>query len=97
LSNQTPFAIKPIRTEDGPGPQGSPVAFSIGGTRLAVEAVLDRWPGADHLYLKIRAADGGCYILRREDTTGRWQVQAYHGPGPGNQPPLSGTRGPAAW
>ena len=56
---------------------GSPPAFSLAGRRVPIAAVLDRWPGADHLYLKVRTPGGARYILRRDDRDGRWTLHFF--------------------
>jgi hypothetical protein len=76
-----------------PGPGREPAAFVLAGRRWAVEAVLDRWPGSGHLYLKVRAEDGGIYLLRREDATGRWELWLFDTGADGGGPPLSGGEG----
>lgn len=73
-----------------PDADGSPRAFVLGDRRRQVAAVLDRWPGTGHLYVKLRAEDGGTYILRREDATGRWQLWLYQGKAGPEPPPPSG-------
>ncbi|HKJ70221.1 MAG TPA: hypothetical protein VKA55_00510 [Gammaproteobacteria bacterium] len=76
-----------VAVEATPGPDPRPRAFRLGTARRAVEAVIDRWPGRDHLYLKVRAGDGGIYLLRRE-RDGRWRLWLYRSTAAG--PPLSG-------
>jgi len=78
-----------VPVELGSVPERVPRAFHLGGRREEVAAVLDRWPGSGYLYLKVRAGDGGTYILRREDATGRWELRLFHA-GDGGQLPLSG-------
>ena len=41
-----------------------PLAFTLGGKRLEVEQVLDRWYGEDAQYFKVLAADRCIYLLR---------------------------------
>lgn len=79
-----------VTIEPGPGPGDPPRAFVQGESRRAIEAVLDRWPGTDHTYLKVRADDGGTYILRLETATGRWEVWLFRRTGDEAGPPLSG-------
>ncbi|KPV40688.1 hypothetical protein AN478_05905 [Thiohalorhabdus denitrificans] len=82
--------MQEVTVEPGAGPEEAPRAFFLGGRRQEVAVVLDRWPGSGYLYLKVRAGDGGIYILRREEATGRWALRLYDaGPGKG-RPPLSG-------
>ena len=54
----------------GPVPQ----SFRLGTREIAVAEILDRWPGTDHLYIKLRGADGAVYILRHDLTRDRWQL-----------------------
>jgi hypothetical protein len=51
-----------------------PRRFSLGGRTVEVAEVLDRWPGADHTYFKLRGADDAVYILRCDEGTGAWQL-----------------------
>jgi hypothetical protein len=67
-----------VTVETGTG--GRPRAFCLGDRRLAVAAVLDRWPGAGYAYVKVRADDGGLYILREETAGRHWQVWLYQAP-----------------
>jgi hypothetical protein len=53
-----------------------PTHFSLGGQRLAVE-VLDRWPGENYIYFKVRASDDNLYILRRDDPAGAWTLTLF--------------------
>jgi hypothetical protein len=46
---------------------------------VEVADVLDRWPGADHLYVKLRGADGATYVLRRSPD-GAWQLVLFQDP-----------------
>ena len=50
-----------------------PRRFSFGARTVEVAEILDRWPGTDHLYVKLRGADGATYILRRA-ADGDWRM-----------------------
>lgn len=52
----------------------APSRVVIGRRRLAVVEVLDRWPGSDHRYFKVKADDGATYILRQDTTAQIWQL-----------------------
>ncbi len=56
---------------------GLPSRFRIGQSYREVREVLDRWPGEDYLYLKVRADDGGIYILRRQEEAAGWELVVY--------------------
>lgn len=73
-----------------PGPGRLPQAFTLGSQRRGVVEILDRWPGFGYLYLKVRADDGGTYILRREDASGRWDLWLFRAPREAAGPPLAG-------
>lgn len=56
---------------------GFPERFPLGGSYRQIREVLDQWPGEGHLYLKVRADDGGIYILRSGGVGGDWTVVVY--------------------
>jgi len=64
---------------DAPGwrDDEEPHAFLIGGRRVGVAEVLDRWLGADHRYVKLRGDDGAVYILRHDERRGAWELAVY--------------------
>jgi hypothetical protein len=55
----------------------TPRAFAIGGRRLAVTDVLDRWLAPDHRYFKLRTEDNDLHILRHDVTSGRWELTVF--------------------
>ncbi len=55
------------------GRDDSPTRIFLGGRTVEVIEVIDRWPGFDHTYYKVRGADEATYIVR-EDATGHWQL-----------------------
>jgi hypothetical protein len=55
----------------------TPRGFEIGGRRREVLEVVDRWYGPDHRYFKVRADDGGSYILRHDEPTDRWELVVF--------------------
>lgn len=71
-----------IRVEcyEGYRAEQEPLRFEIGGRWLEVAEILDRWHGPDHRYFKLRADDGGVYILRQQDPRG-WELYMYDGAG----------------
>lgn len=52
----------------------TPRAIRFGERRLEVWAVLDRWRGADHEYVKLDASDGNRYILRYDRGRDEWEL-----------------------
>jgi hypothetical protein len=47
-------------------------AGSASARVVKVAEILDRWPGAGHLYVKLRGSDGATYILRQDLGHGYW-------------------------
>jgi hypothetical protein len=48
----------------------------MGGREYRVEELLDKWYGPDDTWFKVRAEDGGSYILRLNAATG-WTLDSY--------------------
>jgi hypothetical protein len=51
-----------------------PRAFTLGATRLAIVAVLDRWMAPEHRYFKVKAEDGRTLVLRHDTASGDWEL-----------------------
>lgn len=51
-----------------------PLRFRLGRRSVEVVDILDRWPGANHTYVKLRGEDGATYILRHDQERGSWQL-----------------------
>jgi hypothetical protein len=54
-----------------------PVRFQLGERWFAVEEVLDRWYDPDAIFFKVRADDGGLYILRHAGQDDVWNLESY--------------------
>ncbi len=56
-----------------------PVRFQLEERTYTVEEVLDQWYGPEHLFFKVRADDGGAYILRRQTSApdGGWDLVSF--------------------
>jgi hypothetical protein len=57
--------------------QGEPKAISMGGRRLRIEKIEDRWNGGAHRYFKVICADKARYILRNDPEKSLWEVILY--------------------
>jgi hypothetical protein len=66
----------PVRVETYSGYQADerPVAFHLGGRRIAVRKILDRWHGEDHAYFKLTGEDGTVYIIRQDRSSDVWEL-----------------------
>ena len=67
-----------------------PLRFAFGKRTIEVEEILDQWQGPDYRYFKLRGDDGGVYILRNEETSGRWELTMFDAGG-GDETQLSST------
>ena len=54
-----------------------PRAFLLDDRRIAVLEIADRWLSPDHRYFKVRADDGGTYILRHDERAERWDLTLF--------------------
>ena len=55
----------------------SPRRFYLGDREIEVVEVVDRWLAPDHRYFKVRADDGGVYILRQDTVNDRWELTLF--------------------
>lgn len=68
-----------IRVECYAGYRGEeePRRFWLGEHGIAVTEIIDRWLAPDCRYFKVRADDGGNYILRHDPVTDRWELTLF--------------------
>ena len=59
-----------------------PVRFRLDERQYMVEEVLDSWYGPEHVFFKVRADDGGLYILRHGASVpdGEWELVSFREP-----------------
>jgi hypothetical protein len=55
-----------------------PLLFRMGGREYRVQELLDKWYGPEDTWFKVRADDGGMYILRLKPANG-WTLESYLG------------------
>jgi len=51
-----------------------PGAFYLGGRRLPVISIVDRWSDPQHAYYKVQVEDGRRFVLRYEPATRCWEL-----------------------
>lgn len=54
-----------------------PIFFLLGGSRIDVLHIDDRWFGEDCCYFRVAASDGGQYILRYSSLNLHWELTLY--------------------
>lgn len=86
-----------ICVHSNPGPRGeeSPCAFYLGGHRLLVTVVLERWADATHRFFEVAVADGRRFVLRLDPETRLWELAAVFA-APRKAPPRPKAVTPAA-
>ncbi len=72
-----------VESYDGYRAAEKPRRFHIGGKRIEIVEILDRWYGEDHDYFKVRADDGGVYVLRYGRCEDNWELTQYSAAGAG--------------
>jgi hypothetical protein len=65
-----------LAVECRPDGAGEPIPrrLRLGARSVEAAEILDRWPGHDHLYVKLLGSDGAVYILRHDRLRDRWQL-----------------------
>jgi hypothetical protein len=54
-----------------------PLRFSLRGRAFEVVAVDDRWYSPEAIYFRVRAQDGNFYVLRHDERSDRWALDAF--------------------
>lgn len=58
-----------------------PLAFMLGGLRIDVLQIDDRWVGEDHCYFRIHGSDSATYILRYDQPQRQWELTLFQARG----------------
>jgi hypothetical protein len=58
-----------------------PLRFALGGTRLEITSVDDRWYSPDASYFRVMASDGNLYVLRHDFEHDCWSIDAFRARG----------------
>ncbi len=72
-------AAMQITVESHAGYRGEegPRRFHLGERTVEVVEVVDRWLDPEHRYFKIRADDGGIYLLRHDALRDSWEITMF--------------------
>ena len=68
-----------VHTNRGPRGEETPCAFYLGGRRLHVLAVLERWTDSTHSYYEVMVDDGRRFVLSLQPGTRSWELAAVFG------------------
>jgi hypothetical protein len=68
-----------VLTHPGTRGETEPHAFQLGGRRVPVVAILDRWEASTHRYYQVRDFDGRRFVLKYEPASQSWELEAVYG------------------
>ncbi len=54
-----------------------PKRIRLDGRVVEIVETIDRWPGGDYSYFKVRGDDGNLYILRLNEARDRWELTMF--------------------
>ena len=58
----------------------TPRALTIDDRKVFVDEIIDRWPGPNHQYYKVKGDDGDLYVIRQDTQSGAWELTMFrHG------------------
>ncbi len=64
-----------ICVASGRGRRGTePGVFYLGGRRLPVLSIVERWGDPSHAYFKVEVVDGRRFVLRYHPTSNSWEL-----------------------
>jgi hypothetical protein len=68
-----------VHSNRGPRGEDTPCAFYLGGRRLPVTIVLERWADATHRFFEVAVGDGRRFVLRMDPGQRTWELAAVFG------------------
>jgi hypothetical protein len=68
-----PVILK-VDSYGGYSDEQEPYAFVLGGRRLLVTEIVDRWLSTGYSYFKVRTDDATTCILRHDENAGHWEL-----------------------
>lgn len=68
-----------VHSNRGPRGEDTPCAFYLGGRRLPVTMVLERWADSTHRFFEVAVDDGRRFVLRLDPETRLWELAAVFG------------------
>ena len=54
-----------------------PVSLVLKTRKIRIAEIIDQWISPEHRYFKVRAEDGGIYIVRNDTKTHTWELIVY--------------------
>ena len=68
-----------IEVESDAGESGieKPRRIRLDGRVVEIVETIDRWPGPDYYYFKVKGDDGNLYILRLNEARREWELTMF--------------------
>jgi hypothetical protein len=68
-----------IEVESDAGDSGieKPKRIRMDGRVVEIVETIDRWPGRDYYYFKVKGDDGNLYILRLDEARHTWELTMF--------------------
>ena len=68
-----------IEVESDAGESGTekPKRIRLDGRVVEIVETIDRWPGRDYYYFKVKGDDGNLYILRLNEARRDWELTMF--------------------
>jgi hypothetical protein len=66
-----------VESDTGESGIGKPRRIRLNGRVVEIVEVIDRWPGRDYYYFKVRSDDGNLYILRLDEARHSWELTMF--------------------
>jgi hypothetical protein len=63
-----------VECTDGHDGEQTPVRLKFDHRTVEVAEIIDRWPGPDHCYVKLKGRDSALYILRCDTVSAQWRL-----------------------
>jgi len=72
-----------LQVEGGVGPHGDvePRAFVLGGRRIDIDRIIDRWLSSSYGYFKVATSDEARFILRHDTASVSCELTLFQAPG----------------
>jgi len=69
-----------VESEAGHSGIETPKRIRLDGRVVEIVETIDRWPGRDYYYFKVKGDDGNLYILRLDEARRDWELTMFQSP-----------------
>jgi len=69
-----------VETDAGDSGIDKLTRIRLDGRIVEIVETIDRWPGPDYCYFKVKGSDGNLYILRLDEAHDTWELTMFQSP-----------------